>query len=142
LPGQEKDGAIAGKPAVDVGKGELILIVEDEAAVRDIGKLVLETHGYKVMHAQDGAEGVAMFAQHAREIRLVISDMDMPVMNGAALIRSLERIDPNVRVISASGLTPRGGTSPGSGSRYRAVLPKPYTAGELLRTVAEVIGAE
>jgi CheY-like chemotaxis protein len=143
LPGQEKQGGAAAKAAVPVGSGELILIVEDEPAVRDIGKLVLEAHGYRVIHAKDGAEGVAMFAQHADEIRLVISDMDMPVMNGAGMIRSLERINPNVRVISASGLASNGGTSRNSSdaSRYRAVLSKPYTAGELLRTVADIINA-
>jgi two-component system cell cycle sensor histidine kinase/response regulator CckA len=122
------------------GNGEWILVVDDEAAVRDIARLTLETHGYRVLEARDGAEGVAVFAQHRREIRVVISDMDMPIMNGAAMMRSLETIDPQVRIICASGLIP---TSRAPQNRVpnplRPVLPKPYTAGELLRTVRDLM---
>jgi CheY-like chemotaxis protein len=114
--------------------------VDDEAAVRDIATLTLETHGYRVVQAQDGADGVAAYAQRAGEIRLVISDMDMPVMNGAAMVRSLERINPAVRVLSASGLVgePR---APQSSSPLRKLLPKPFTAEQLLHAVHELIVA-
>jgi two-component system cell cycle sensor histidine kinase/response regulator CckA len=123
-----------------VGNGELILVVDDEAAVRDIAALTLESHGYRVLQAQDGADGVARYAQNLGEIKLVISDMDMPVMNGAAMIRSLERIDPNVRVLSASGLV--GGPPPAqSPQKGRKVLPKPYTAEQLLNAVHDLIVA-
>ena len=125
-----------------VGSGELILIVDDEAAVRDIAKLVLETHGYRVVAARDGAEGLAVYAQYVDEIRLVISDLDMPVMNGAVMIDSLEKINPNVRVISASGLASGGRPLQNEGSSpFRRMLPKPYTASDLLRTVDEVLKA-
>lgn len=120
------------------GNGELILVVDDEAAVRDIAALTLESHGYRVLQAQDGADGVARYAQHLGEIKLVISDMDMPVMNGAAMIRSLERIDPNVRVLSASGLI---GGPPPTQSSVRKVLPKPYTAEQLLNAVHDLVVA-
>jgi two-component system cell cycle sensor histidine kinase/response regulator CckA len=122
------------------GNGEWILVVDDEAAVRDIARLTLETHGYRVLEARDGAEGVAVYAQHRNQIRVVISDMDMPIMNGAAMMRSLETIDPQVRIICASGLIP---TSRAPQNRVpnplRPVLPKPYTAGELLRTVRDLM---
>jgi two-component system, cell cycle sensor histidine kinase and response regulator CckA len=121
-----------------MGTGEMILLVDDEAAVRDIAKLTLETHGYKVVEAQDGAEGVAVFAMHRNEIRLVVSDMDMPVMNGASMIRSLERIDPSILVISASGLVV-GQTEDGQLPCMRRQLRKPYTAGELLHAVHDVL---
>lgn len=125
------------------GKGELILLVDDEAAVRDIARLTLETHGYQVVEARDGAEGLFMYATHRKDIRLVISDMDMPVMNGASMIRSLQWINPEVRVISASGLV--NGTEPApensESSAILVQLHKPYTANELLRTVHEVLKA-
>ena len=125
------------------GAGELILIADDEAAVRQITRLTLETHGYRVVEAQDGAEGVAIYAQHRGEIQLVISDMDMPVMNGAAMIRSLERINPCVRVITTSGLVANAKTSDSTASQpsLRVPLPKPYTAEQLLRTVHSVLNS-
>jgi two-component system cell cycle sensor histidine kinase/response regulator CckA len=129
-------------PAADYeGTGEWILIVDDEAAVRDIARLTLESHGYRVLEARDGAEGVAVYAQHRKDIRVVISDMDMPIMNGAAMMRSLETIDPEVRIICASGLLPSNRPDPKKDkpNPLRRSLPKPYTAGELLRTVRDLV---
>jgi two-component system cell cycle sensor histidine kinase/response regulator CckA len=122
------------------GDGEWVLVVDDEAAVRDIARLTLETHGYHVLEARDGAEGVAVFAQHRNQIRVVISDMDMPIMNGSAMMRSLETIDPQVRIVCASGLVPNTrGPQNRPPNPLRPVLPKPYTAGELLRTVRDLM---
>lgn len=136
-----KDRAVAEAPAMVLdGNGELILLVDDEQAVRDIARLTLESRGYRVLEARDGAEGVAVYAQHLKEIRLVISDMDMPVMNGTAMIRSLETINPEVRIICASGLIPSRPTPKNDAPNpRRPVLPKPYTANELLRTVRDLI---
>jgi CheY-like chemotaxis protein len=123
------------------GNGELILLVDDEAAVRDIARITLETHGYQVLEARDGAEGVAIYGMHRDEVRVVISDMDMPVMNGSSMIRSLESINPAVRVISASGLLNGSGLLPHESGTVRIQLRKPYTASELLRTVHDVLTA-
>ncbi len=136
LPGQAGQMVSDAVQAIPVGNGETILVVDDEAAVRDIAKLTLETHGYAVLVAEDGADGVATYAKHASAVRLVISDMDMPVMNGAAMIRSLERLNSGIRVISTSGLA---GNHQPSTFPFRVSLPKPYTAEQLLRTVHEVL---
>ncbi|HEY2384240.1 MAG TPA: PAS domain S-box protein [Terriglobia bacterium] len=144
FPAPKSPAGQINKPArqtMPAGNGETVLIVDDEAAVRDIAKLTLEAHGYRVLVAQDGADGVAEYAKHAGEIRLVISDMDMPVMNGAAMIRSLERINPNVRILSASGLTAAVRASQQQTSHWRATLPKPYTAEQLLRAVHDLLQA-
>jgi PAS domain S-box-containing protein len=125
---------------IPCGNGETILIVDDEAAVRDIARVTLEAHGYRVLVAHDGAEGIAQYAKHLGEVHLVITDMDMPVVNGTSLIRSLERLDPRLRVISASGLVPAPKHQPAI-SAFRAALPKPYTADQLLRTVHNVLNA-
>ena len=138
LPDQADVADAAAQELPPIGNGELILLVDDEAAVRDIARLTLETHGYRVVEAGDGAEGVAVFAMQKNEIQLVISDMDMPVMNGAAMIRSLERIEPEVRVVSASGLV-LDQTEEDAVVAKRPQLRKPYTAGELLRTVHDVL---
>jgi CheY-like chemotaxis protein len=136
-----KDQAAAETPAMDFeSNGELILLVDDEAAVRDIARLTLESRGYRVLEARDGAEGVAVYAQHRKDISIVISDMDMPIMNGTAMIRSLQTINPEVRIICASGLIPSRPTAKnGPPNPLRPLLPKPYTAGELLRTVRDLI---
>lgn len=135
---QTDAAAVAIPKLPPMGNGELILLVDDEASVRDIAKLTLETHGYKVLEAQDGAEGVAVFALHRNELRLVISDMDMPVMNGAAMIKSLVRINPDIPVISASGLI-LDEREESELLSMRHQLRKPYTAGELLRAVHSVL---
>jgi PAS domain S-box-containing protein len=140
LPTESEKRTTESRSALPLGNGELILIVDDEAAVRDIAALTLEAHGYRVVQAQDGADGVAAYAQRVGEIQLVISDMDMPIMNGAAMIRSLERINPSVKVLSASGLVgePRGAQA---SSPLRKVLPKPFTAEQLLHAVHDLIAA-
>jgi PAS domain S-box-containing protein len=140
LPGQSAlfNGPLA--QSIPCGNGETILIVDDEAAARDIARLTLEAHGYRVLLAQDGAEGVAQYAKNLGEVHLVLTVMDMPVMNGTAMIRSLERLDPNLRVISVSGLVPAPKHQPAN-SAFRAALPKPYTAEELLRTVHGVLSS-
>jgi two-component system cell cycle sensor histidine kinase/response regulator CckA len=138
VPNETEQQAAAANESVPLGKGELVLIADDEAAVRDISKVILEEHGYTVVTAEDGAVGVAVYAQHRDNIRLIISDMDMPVMNGAAMLRSIRRINPDVRVIAASGLS--AGTSTAAAQEKGVYhLPKPYTAVQLLRVVRNMI---
>ena len=135
------------KEVPPVGNGELVLIVDDEPVMREIATQVLETHGYRVIQAGNGAEGVAVFSRHVDEIKLVISDMEMPVMNGAAMIRSIERINPDIRVISSTGIAASKDTANcstnehGMASPHHRVLAKPYRLVDLLRTVDEALKA-
>ena len=76
------------------GQGELILVVDDEAAVREVMQRTLEKHGYRVLTAAEGAEALALFAQHRAEIKAVITDMMMPGMDGPTLVRALAAIGP------------------------------------------------
>jgi PAS domain S-box-containing protein len=121
------------------GNGELILIIDDEAAIREITKETLKAHGYKAMTASDGAEGVALFADNKEEIKVVITDIIMPVMNGTAAILVLKKIRPDVKIIAASGLTTKGQITTPSDSNVQAFLTKPYTAEKLLQTLAAVL---
>jgi two-component system, cell cycle sensor histidine kinase and response regulator CckA len=125
------------------GNGELILVVDDEAAVRDITRITLESYNYRVATACDGAEGLACYAQQRKDVSVVLLDMMMPILDGPATVRALATIDPNVRIIAASGLldnTRNNGISGRLGSAVRAVLAKPYTAEKLLTTLNAVIG--
>jgi CheY-like chemotaxis protein len=139
-PSQRPQAVSDMRAQAPLGNGELILVVDDEAAVREITQVTLKNHGYAVLTANDGAEGIAVFAKHMKDIRLVISDMDMPILNGDAMIRSLEAIKPGVRVISASGL-PRHEWVAGqpSISPYRTFLSKPFTAEQLLIAVHDTL---
>lgn len=84
------------------GSGELILLVEDEPAVRKITSRTLEARDYNLLTAADGAEAGALYAKHQRNIHLVLIDMMMPVMDGAATIQVLKRVNPRVRIIAAA----------------------------------------
>lgn len=119
------------------GKGELILVIDDEAAVREITKETLEAYGYRAIPARDGAEGVALFAEHKSEIKAIITDIMMPVMDGSTAIRVLQRMDPQVRIIAASGFTAHELSMNPAKEGIRAFLTKPYTADKLLTVLAE-----
>src|SRR5690606_3243760 len=95
------------------GEGELILVVDDEPSVREVTRQTLEAFGYRVVTAGDGAEGVATYASRRDEVALVLTDIMMPVMDGTALIAVLKRMDPDVRIIAASGLQGQGRGSRG-----------------------------
>ena len=120
--------------ALPRGAGELVLVVDDEVAVRHVARRTLEKYGYRVVAASNGAEGVAAFARQSKEIALVVTDMSMPIMDGAAMVAALRTIDPRVRVIGSSGLR---ATGPGRAFEEELTffIPKPYTAGTLIEAV-------
>jgi PAS domain S-box-containing protein len=120
------------------GNGELILVVDDEASIRDITKQTLRMFGYDVLTANDGTEAVAIYAQHHQEIKVVLTDMMMPFMDGPTTIRALKRIDPRVKIIAASGLTIPQSVMEASAD-VQGYLPKPYTAEKLLKTLHEIL---
>jgi PAS domain S-box-containing protein len=128
----------AGPP---MGAGELILIVDDEAAVRDIARATLEAYNYRVITADDGAEGIATYLRNVNDVRLILTDNSMPVMDGDSMIRAIEKLNPAARVISASGLVLKGKVAAARSPVVKSFLPKPFTAQQLLATVHEVLSA-
>jgi PAS domain S-box-containing protein len=138
--GTDSGGAAAsGVVDLPMGHGELILVIDDEAAIREITKETLEAYGYKTLTASDGAEGVSVFVENKKNIKAVITDMMMPVMDGKTAIIALKRINPDVKIIAASGLNVRGEITFPSDLNVQAFLRKPYTAEKLLRALAEVL---
>jgi|GEM_PF-333720 len=121
------------------GNNEMILIVDDEASVRDITAETLQMFDYRVLVAANGVEAVAQFAEHANEIAVTLMDLMMPVMDGPSAIRAIRNIRPDATVIASSGLVPGEGQGPLEGLRVQAVLQKPYTAEQLLRTIHDVL---
>ncbi|HEU4569164.1 MAG TPA: response regulator [Gemmatimonadales bacterium] len=119
------------------GQGQLVLVVDDEAPVRDITRRTLEANGYRVALAADGREGVERFRTLLGQVALVITDMMMPVMDGPATIRALRGIDPAIPVLATSGLADPP-VKPGEDPLLRH-LGKPYTAEQLLTEVAALV---
>jgi len=121
------------------GNQELILIVDDEAAILEITREALQAYNYRVLTAADGTEAVALFAQHKDEVRVVVTDMMMPFMDGPATIRALQKMNPRIDIIATSGFSDRGRAPDFSGAAVRAFLTKPYTADQLLNALATIL---
>jgi len=121
------------------GQGELILLVDDEAAVRDSLRRTLEANGYRVVMAADGAEGLAAFSEHRAEIRAVLTDMMMPVMHGPAMIQALRALDPCVLVLGMSGLPDRKGVRGFEQVELPVLLAKPFSSEDLLGALHQAL---
>lgn len=138
LPAQKGVHAVpqADTAGIIPGNGELILVVDDEKNIRDITKTTLESYGYSVITAADGTEAVAIYAARRREIALVLTDMVMPHMDGAATIRALMKMNPEVKCIAVSGLRQNGYNLPQESITF---LHKPYTSEKLLKIIHDMI---
>jgi PAS domain S-box-containing protein len=121
------------------GGGELVLVVDDEASIRQITQQTLEAFGYRVRTANDGAEAVSIFSKHPNEIALVLTDMMMPVMDGAATIQVLRRLDPTVKIIAASGLNANENVAKAASLGVTDFLAKPYTTETMLEMFRKVL---
>ncbi len=124
------------------GRGEIILVVDDESAVRDIAETVLRNHGYDVLLAEDGPAALSIFAARGAEIALVLTDLAMPVMDGVSLARTLRKMEPDVRIVISTGQ--EGELPPGELTQIGilATLPKPYNQRELLELLDGILHPE
>ncbi len=115
------------------GNGELVLVADDEKAIRELMKSELTSFGYRVLTAANGAEAVALFREHAGEVRLLITDNAMPVLDGPAAIAALRMLQPGLPVILTSG--------EGVGEKLEGMteLSKPFALEELLSAIQQRI---
>src|SRR5262249_18374138 len=121
------------------GQGELILVVDDEPYIRDTTKAALEVNGYRVLTAREGSEGLSLYREHGAEIRAVLLDMVMPVLDGTAAMDALRQLDPQVRIIGTSGLRPLGRVARAVAPEKKAFLQKPYKDEDMLAALAGVL---
>jgi PAS domain S-box-containing protein len=117
-----------------------VLVVDDEEYIRNTMRLVLESQNYRVLTATHGADGLARYLEHRSEIRLVITDLMMPVMNGLALIRSLRVIDPGLPIIASTGLPEVGEVKELQELGIAELLPKPCEASTVISAVERALG--
>jgi PAS domain S-box-containing protein len=143
LPAQTKTSATVEESetaAPPLAHGELLLIVDDEKLILQVAKTLLESHGYQVLTAEDATEALAIFALRKDEIKLVLTDLAMPLMDGIALIRTLQKMKHKVCIVASTG---RGGDEHRlhelAALNVRSCLTKPYNKCKLLTTLQEAL---
>lgn len=112
------------------GKG-VVLVIDDEAPLRRLGKRMLARLGFETILAENGVQGVALFRENQEKIQYVLLDWTMPEMGGGETLRELRRIDPHVRVILTSGHAPDDILRQVGVGRVSALVRKPYNQEEL-----------
>ena len=132
--------AAGGTPAEPLPGGtETILLVEDEAAVRQLSRHLLEARGYTILEAARGDVALRLAETHAGGIDLLITDVVMPGMGGGQLAEAMRTRRPDIKILLVSGysgdaLHRHGGVNPGI-----SLLPKPFTVSALALKVREVL---
>jgi PAS domain S-box-containing protein len=119
------------------GAGETILVVDDEGAVLQVIRETLETFGYRVIAASDGSEAIALLTTESDTVRLIVSDISMPIVDGIALAKFVRRAHSNVKIVIAAGSNDQRRHE--AMNHSNAYLQKPYTAAALLRVVATLL---
>ena len=120
---------------------ETILLVEDETAVRTSVRRLLEWHGYTVLEARNGVDGLRVYQSHSADIDLVLTDVVMPELGGYELVDQLRAERPDLRVVFMSGYAERALTTNGSVPSGTGYLEKPFTVETLMRRLREVLDA-
>ncbi len=143
LPAAESSAAI---PATQMpmselwGKGETVMVVDDEPAVLEMTKGILQHYGYKVVTANHGADALALHSQCKEKVKAVLMDMMMPVMDGPTAIRELKIKTPELPVIAISGLMQSDTLKERLNNVEVPFLPKPYTTEKLLEVLRKAVG--
>jgi two-component system, cell cycle sensor histidine kinase and response regulator CckA len=122
------------------GNGELILLVDDEAAIRATTCRLLEQNRYCALAAANGQEALQLYQRHRNEVRLVITDLMMPVMDGVELVRRLKALDPGIKVIAASGLDVEANRAQLAALGVTEILAKPPRTEALLSAIRMQFG--
>lgn len=117
----------------------LVLLIDDEAEVRATARAMIEALGYDVIDAGDGREGIALFREHAKRIRVVLLDMAMPVMSGEEVFRELRDEGIEVPVVLSTGYSPTDARRRGLVDGLAGFLQKPYTVRQLANVLADAV---
>jgi PAS domain S-box-containing protein len=128
-----------GRGALCQGNNELILVVDDEPAIRRLAETVLARNGYRTLLANNGREGLSLYQQHRDEIKLVISDLMMPHMDGPSLIRELRQQKSGVKTILITGLGEENRIGEARSAGVDTILNKPFTAEQLLTGIKQLL---
>ena len=136
-------GAAEGSPATALPAAprpgsETVLLVDDEAMIRNLGRMILQRYGYQVLLAEDGVDALNVYRSKHDEINLVVLDLTMPRLSGRDVLQKLVEIDPNVRVLLASGYSAEHIIELES-DRILGFVGKPYRPDDLARQVRSAL---
>jgi two-component system, cell cycle sensor histidine kinase and response regulator CckA len=134
LPAGSKAGEVHWR-----GKG-LILLVDDEESIRDIGKRMLQYLGFEVIVATDGRDALAQIREHGDRITVILLDLTMPHMDGAETFRELQQIRTDIPVVLSSGYSKQDVVERFAGKGIAGFIPKPYTLGNLQTVLQPLLG--
>jgi two-component system cell cycle sensor histidine kinase/response regulator CckA len=134
-------GPVVPQPHPSAGRGghETILLVEDEKAVRELVRLILQAEGYTILEADSGGEALSLARRHQGQIDLLMTDVIMPHMNGRELAERLKALYPRLRVLFMSGYTNDTMVRHGVLTAEIKFLPKPFSPVTLASKVREVL---
>jgi PAS domain S-box-containing protein len=124
------------------GNGEQILIVDDEASILRVTKMIFEKHNYRVLAAHDGPEALALFAQQMNSIGGVLTDIAMPYMNGVALVRALRKMKSDTPIVASTGQDDQLDMAELQSLGVKNFLTKPYSTEKLLKTLKTAMGTQ
>ncbi len=130
-----RDDVARGDAALPRGKGEHVLVVDDEESVRLIMRSTLDSFGFRVSTASDGAEAITLFRNPKAIFDLAIVDMQMPGLDGGKTIVALRHLRPELPIVGASGLATSENREHAAANGVRHFLDKPFSVETLLRTV-------
>ncbi len=119
-----------------------VLLVDDEPMILSVGRRILTRFGIEVLQAQNGETAIELYRADAEKIDLVILDMAMPVMDGAACFSALQQIDPAVRVVLSSGNMEDKEIASLIAAGVLGVLPKPYNMHQLTAVFEQIFAGE
>ena len=134
----ERVGAVRSKSEAPRGTGT-ILLAEDEQDVREVAREFLDSGGYTVIEARDGADALKKMESHEGAIDLLVTDMVMPGMTGQELTARLKQTRPGTQVLYMSGYSERAATDSARGDSPIRLLAKPFSRWALLRAVHEIL---
>jgi CheY-like chemotaxis protein len=120
-------------------QGITVLLIDDEEMVINISEMMLKNLGYKVLKAHSGFEGVRLFEENKSKIDLIISDLEMPKMNGEEVMDRLREIDPQIKVMLSSGALTDTDEQYVMNKGFNGFLKKPYDLDTLCEKMAEIL---
>jgi PAS domain S-box-containing protein len=105
MPGKDAAASGPANSRTSVGHGELILLADDEPPILNVTRQILERNGYRVLVADDGVEAINLYTRHIGEVKAIVTDLDMPFMDGVALTRAAKKLTPDIPILACTGIS-------------------------------------
>jgi CheY-like chemotaxis protein len=115
-----------------------LLLVDDEASIRELLTMVLESSGYRCLPALSGLQALALFRDRHLEIEAIVTDVNMADLDGYSLVRAVREIVPEIKIVLSSGSLGEAEHRIAADLRVAAFLPKPYTVPQLISCIRGV----